>query len=159
MGTTTWPVLVLALVAAITPAAHVYAQQEPARHLDRPALSLGQVYVEEDSGIETRGRVIRFDASMIEVRAADGEVRRFDMDHVRRISTRGDSLKNGATIGAAVGFVMGVLAAGFSDGCNGTGQQLTMVALGTVTYASIGTALDATIQGRTVIYQRGAPRR
>ena len=88
----------------------------------------------------------------------DGAERRVEAPHVRRIDKRGDSLKNGAWIGAVVGAAFGALGAGLSDcsrrhsggGCAGERAALFLISTGT--YAACGTAIDALIVGRTRIY-------
>ena len=68
---------------------------------------------------------------------------------MRRVSKRGDSLKNGAIIGAVFGGVAGALAASFDDG---SAKALGFLAA-TGFYALVGAGLDALIPGRTTIYE------
>jgi hypothetical protein len=85
--------------------------------------------------------------------------RRLDAARVRRIDKRGDSLRNGAIIGALVGVGLGVLVAGMSD-CPGDdpgGSCPAARAVGflvsTGVYAAIGTGIDALVVGRTTLYK------
>jgi hypothetical protein len=118
---------------------------------------LSTVYVVDDTGTETEGRLLRLDPDAL-VLLVDSTERRFEAARVKRIQRRGDSLKNGAIIGAVVGGVMGALAAGISDcpsfdgsdGCPGTRVGLFFFSVGV--YSAIGTAIDALIPGRTTIY-------
>lgn len=113
------------------------------------------VFVLDDRGVETRGRLLRLDDESVVVLVGTGQ-RRFETSRVNRITRRGDSLRNGVIAGAVFGAVMGVMSAGISD-CPGRGGcagfRAAMVPLSTAFYAAIGTGIDAMIQGRTVIYQ------
>lgn len=125
---------------------------------------LPTVYVREHTGIETAGRLLSIDPASLVI-LADGAERRFEAGQVRQIDRRGDSLRNGALIGATIGMVLGALAAGVSDcpdprpggGCPGT--RVAMFATSTAVWTSIGTAIDAAIPGRTTIYVATSPRR
>src|SRR4029078_10141994 len=82
--------------------------------------------------------------------------RRVDMplDRVLRIEARGDSLKNGAIIGAlVVGTLVGLTCAEVSDG---RGACLNGVALGAGMGALIGAGVDALNGGRSTLYARPA---
>lgn len=134
--------------------------QEPSpvpRGLDLQALPTG--YVLDDQGVETSGRLLKLDRDGV-VLVIDGAERRFDLARVKRVSRRGDSLKNGAIAGAVVGVVMGLLTGGIADcrtdsgyGTCGAGQRVGFVVGGTAIYTAIGVGIDALIQGRTTIYQ------
>lgn len=126
--------------------------REQAPELKGLALStLATVYVLDDSGRETKGMLVWLDAVSIVIRAEDGTVRRYEVAHVRRISKRGDSLKNGAIAGAVFGGVMGALAMGFVDGSGGEKALGFLAATGF--YAAVGAGIDALIPGRTTIYE------
>ena len=56
---------------------------------------------------------------------------------------RGDSLRNGAVMGALVGAALGVLAT----------KEVGFTVVGAGVYAAIGTGFDALIQGRTTLYE------
>ena len=144
---------VLVLTALLLPGA--LRAQEPAtawKGIDRAALST--VFVLDDAGVETRGQLLRLDPDAIVV-LVDGSERRFETQRVARVSRRGDSLKNGARNGLIVGIVAGVLSTVMvscgDDPCRGimAGQAVFTTAV----YTAIGTAIDASIQGRTTLYQ------
>jgi hypothetical protein len=86
----------------------------------------------------------------------DGAGRRFAISDVARIQKR-DSLKNGTLIGAAVGAIMGLIAAGISD-CPGDpggtcgGLRVATFATSMGVYTALGAGIDALIRGRTTIY-------
>lgn len=125
------------------------------------------VYVEDTTGHETSGRLLRIDTASLVVQV-DRLERRFDAPTVARVSRR-DGLKNGALIGAAVGVVMGTIAGGLADcvddaghvsGC-GTGGRVGITLFSTGFYAAMGAGIDALIHGRTLVYEAAqtSPRR
>lgn len=118
---------------------------------------LSTVYVLDETGTETEGRLLRLDPDAL-VLVVDGAEQRFAAARVRRIDRRGDSLRNGALIGAIAGTVMGLVGAGISDcpgsnaggGCWGARTAIFFVSVGM--YAAIGTGIDALVSGRTTVY-------
>jgi hypothetical protein len=93
----------------------------------------------------------------------NGMEQRFDKSRVARIDKRGDSLKNGALIGAGLGVLFGSIAAGISD-CPGEdpgGSCADFRAIGFAislgVYTAIGTAVDAMIVGRTRLFDAERP--
>jgi hypothetical protein len=118
---------------------------------------LSTVYVLDDRGIETSGRLLRLNADSLDL-FIDGAEQRFEAARVKRIQKRGDSLRNGALIGTLVGLAMGLVAGGISD-CPGEdpggrcpGARVALVLVSTGMYAAIGTGIDALIVGRTTLY-------
>src|SRR5687767_15858858 len=63
--------------------------------------NLPVVFVEEKSGAETRGRLLSITPAAIAI-DVDGSQRTFAPADVVKIDRRGDSLKNGALIGAGI---------------------------------------------------------
>jgi hypothetical protein len=120
--------------------------------------SLDTVFVTDDAGRQTEGKLLRLDADSL-VMLVDGMEQRFDKSRVVRIDKRGDSLKNGAWIGAALGVLFGSIAAGISDcpgddpggGCPGTRVTGFAVAMGL--YTAVGIGIDAMIVGRTRVFE------
>jgi hypothetical protein len=118
---------------------------------------LSTVYVLDDSGTETSGKLVRLNPDSIVI-LANGTERRFDTARVRRVQRRGDSIRNGAIIGAVVGAVFGALSAGLSDCPGGDpggscgGARVALFALSTGTYTAIGAGIDALVVGRTTLY-------
>lgn len=99
------------------------------------------------------------------IRGEDGTDRRFEASRVKRLSRRGDSLKNGAVYGAIVGAGVELATMNLADcvdeaggvnGC-GAGGQVALFLISTGMYAAIGTAMDALIPGRTTIYVAPSP--
>jgi hypothetical protein len=80
----------------------------------------------------------------------DGQPREVALSKVARIERRGDSLKNGAIIGAAVlgGLCALTCGQGLDNGSDLAGVVVINAALG----AAIGTGIDALHRGRTPIY-------
>lgn len=165
-----WTVLLLILVFP----APTRAQQTVRAWTTLRVSGLPIVYILDDEGAESAGTLLRLEQDAIVIQA-DGHERRFDRARVKRIQRRGDSLKNGALIGAAAGVVLGVVAGGIVE-CVGDDGRVrgcgALARLGIATYwtgvfASIGTAIDALWTGRTLLYEapgsssaasRGRPR-
>lgn len=152
---------VAALIAALVPVA--VRAQEPASRWPglAPSRGVSTVYVVDDTGAETMGRLLRLSADSI-VLLVDGAERQFDAARVRRIQRRGDSLKNGTIIGAVVGVALGLVAGGLAD-CAGDdpsgncpGVRVAALLVSTGVYAAVGAGIDALIPGRTTLYQASA---
>lgn len=143
------------LLASIVPMTAA-AQERTPTYKGLRVNELPLAYVLDDTGVETKGKLLNLDTGSV-VLLIDGSERRFDLTKVRRISRRGDSLKNGAIAGAVIGVVLGSLSAGVadcpgaSDGC--PGFRVFAVTMGTAFYSAIGVGIDAAVQGRTVLYQ------
>ncbi len=124
---------------------------------DRPMKGAPTVYVMDVAGRETIGKIVRWSPSEIVLQAGPA-TKTFAMGDVARVDLRGDSLKNGAWIGAGVGAVLGVLVGGFGDctDCGaGTGVAIALTSIGF--YTAVGTAIDAMIAGRTPLWRAGSP--
>ena len=151
---------ITALAALLFTPAIVQAQEPPAGWQGLELSSLDTVYVTDDAGQRTEGKLLRFDPDAL-VMLVDGIERKIDKTRVMRIDKRGDSLKNGALIGAALGVLFGSISAGISD-CPGddpggscTGFKVATFAGAFGIYTAIGTAVDAMIVGRTRVYDAG----
>jgi hypothetical protein len=81
----------------------------------------------------------------------DGQLREFRLEHVRWIDREGDSLKNGAIIGAVIMGTWCALVCG--QGLNDGSMLTPAVAANTAFGALIGVALDAMNRGRTNLYR------
>jgi len=150
-----WRVAIL--IAALSPG--VASAQDAASNWPGLVSSrLSTVYVLDNAGTETSGKFLRLNPDSI-VLLVDGAERRFETSRVARIQKRGDSLRNGAIIGAVVGVALGILTAGIadcpgdrtSDGCPGSRAALLLVSTGF--YSAVGTGIDALIPGRTTLYE------
>ena len=145
------------LIAALSPGV-ASAQEAASSWPGLTSSQLSTVYVLDNTGTETSGKLLRLNPDSI-VLLVDGAERRFETARVARIQKRGDSLRNGAIIGAVVGVAMGIVTAGISDcpgdhpggGCAGSRAALFLVSTGV--YFAIGTGIDALIPGRTTLYE------
>lgn len=109
-----------------------------------------QVWVtQSDSGDVVRGRMVELSGQTLALLTTDNRRIEVPLDRVLRIETRGDSLKNGAIIGAAIMGGLGLL------GCQALshgGQCATASILNAAMGAMIGVGVDALNAGRTAIY-------
>ena len=117
--------------------------------------NLPTVYVEDRAGAETSGRLLSITPTAIAI-DVDGSRRTFTPADIVKIDRRGDSLKNGAIIGAAIG-----LLTGFIGDCPRTGNstskgcpraRVVYVVGGSAIWAGIGAGIDALIPGRTRLW-------
>jgi len=120
------------------------------------AEGLPTVFLTDLQGAQHRGQLIRVAPDEVVLLGDSGE-RTFTRSEIALIETRGDSLMNGALIGASVGVLTGFLAAGISDCSMGQdscgGQRIGIFATSVALYALIGVGIDALIKGRTVLYR------
>ena len=155
------PLRTIALaVLLLTPAA-AHAQESLGGWRGLNVSSLDTIYVTDDGGRRTEGKLLRLEPDSVVMMVAGAE-QRFEMERVRRIDKRGDSLKNGAWIGAALGVLFGSIPAGLSD-CPGDdpGGSCTGFRIGTFAgalgiYTAMGVGVDALIVGRTRIFDASA---
>jgi hypothetical protein len=80
------------------------------------------VYVLDRTGEETKGRLVSLTGSAV-VLQMNSTTRTFNLSDIVRIDRQGDSLKNGAIIGAVFGGVMGIFTGGLSDCPNARGES------------------------------------
>ena len=148
--------ILLVWAGALTPA---FAQS--ADFLDRLVAKHPLLYVTDVDGTQTKGRLRRVDPTSITLDSPLGETS-IERQKVLSIHRRGDSILNGAVIGALVGATLGGLA--LADG--GCGALLspykrcsTLEFAGAMGItggigAGIGVGIDAIFRGRTQIYPR-----
>src|SRR5687768_15697602 len=118
------------------------AQESPPRGVVRVFLQLA------DGGDEITGHLLDLSPAGATL-LVDGVRREVPIASVLRVQTRGDSLWNGALIGAAVGAVtFALVAAEYGD------EAVVGGLVGTALWASIGASVDALIPGRTTIYRK-----
>jgi hypothetical protein len=109
------------------------------------------VYVRSINGVEIRGQLLRLGPDTLSL-LDEGTVRDVRLTDVARIESRGDSVKNGAIIGAAI--LGGWCALICPQGLDGyAGQFAYVLAINTALGAAIGSGIDAMHVGRTTIYQ------
>jgi hypothetical protein len=141
----------LALIADPASAQGTPAQKgisDPTPTLQR----VGEVYVQESGAQKAvRGRLGQLSPSTLTL-LVDGQPRDIPIDRVLRIDARGDSVKNGAAIGAVVmgAWCLVVCGQGVENGAQGGALLVSSVAYG----AMLGAGIDALHTGRTTIYRK-----
>jgi hypothetical protein len=155
-------VFVVVWVSLATPVA---AQAQPPT-FERFPTNHPIVHVMDDTGIETTGQLLRFEASSLTITTQNGEVS-FDQRHVRTVDRR-DSVTNGVVIGAIAGAVFGGLGAAMMDYCSkpseelrrcGTGEKTAVFAIYTLVGTGLGFLLDRHRHGRTRLFEAAGARR
>lgn len=138
------------LVAGVTPAAA--APPEPSRSLDRLSLPpRAIVYVLTTGGAELQGELVRASqAGGVELVRADGRMVAVPASDVVRVWRRGDSLRNGLLVGAAIG-AAGLVTAAASCRVDCAGFVAGMV-VGAGVWTGAGALVDAARTGRTLVY-------
>jgi hypothetical protein len=134
------------------------------QHLLRPGTT---VFVTDDTGTETRGRVVDVGPSSLRV-AINGTERDWPAPTVQRLERRGDSVRNGAIAGSVTAGIFGLLGFVAAAGAGGGGeafpivpteqQMITGLALLIGAGAGIGAGIDALIPGRTLVYLKPSSR-
>jgi len=153
----------IALLAAVPAAA-----QPPAHDLTDLPSNHPTVYVVDDAGQETSGRLVRFSADSVTL-SRDGSETTIERQRVARIYKR-DSLKNGVLIGALSGAALGAAlgpqvpcgpAYAVDRSCS-TGRRIGYIAQGAGVIGGIGAVLgagvDAMVKGRSLIYEERSRR-
>lgn len=129
-------------VAVVLMAGGAAAQESPPRGVARVFVQLA------DGGGEITGHLLDLSPAGATL-LVDGVRREVPIASVLRVQTRGDSLWNGALIGAAVGVVaFALVASEYGD------EAVVGGLVGTALWASIGASVDALIPGRTTIYRK-----
>ena len=141
-----------ALLVAVGMATSVAAQGS-ATISPRP---VSAVYVRSVGGDEARGQLLRLGPDTLTL-LEQGTSRDIPLAAVTRIDARGDSVKNGAIIGAVVlGAWCALVCPQGLDGYSNNQLPYILgvnIALGT----AIGAGIDAMHVGRTTIYRQGGP--
>jgi hypothetical protein len=113
-----------------------------------------QIWITQaDSGEVLQGRLVELSSASLALLTRDNQRIEIPMDRVLRIETRGDSLKNGAAIGAAI---LGGLVLASCTSWGGGGQCVAAAAVDAGLGALVGAGVDAMNGGRTAIYKRAA---
>lgn len=135
----------LTLLAAVFLAAPAAAQE-----------TFKQVWVTQaDSGDVVRGRMVELSRESLVLLTPDNRRVTVPIDRVLRIEGHGDSVKNGAAIGAGVMAGLALLT------CAGVGDAggfcLRAATAQTAFGALMGAGIDALNGGRSTLYKREAP--
>ena len=105
-----------------------------------------------DSGNVVSGRIVELSKDSLALLTPENQRVEMPVDRVLRIEAQGDSLKNGAIIGAAVMGALTLAACANMSAGDCARVAPFEIALG----ALIGTGIDALNGGRSVIYSRPA---
>jgi hypothetical protein len=118
--------------------------------------SLQRVFVHQtDSGDELEGRLLDLGPNSLAM-IVDGRRVELPVEKVLRIEVPGDSLKNGALIGALVGGLWCALVCG--QGLDSISHLPAAVGFSAAFWSAVGAGIDAAIPGRTMIYRKSSPR-
>jgi hypothetical protein len=115
------------------------------------------VFVIDDTGTETKGKVVETSASVLTL-DVDGVRRPMDSGRVRQVQRYGDSLWNGFLIGVAVGTPGVLIADPPYEVCKDDPQklcaepQLGQRVLALAVMGAVGAGIDALIRGRHQVY-------
>ena len=130
-------------------------------------LELPVIYVADESGRETAGRLVTLTDTSLVIDTGSGH-QRFEAAEVTRIQRTGDSLKSGAIVGALAGGAIALTFALRDDGCGAVLDRSQFVIVqktscpgaktaAVLTYAglgsAVGTAFDAAVSGRAVLWE------
>lgn len=108
---------------------------------------------QSDSGELIRGRMVDLSGESLAILTADNRRVEIPLSRVLRIEAHGDSLKNGAAIGAAVMGALSIFACqGVSRGSQCVAGSIINIGLGSL----IGAGVDALNGGRSTLYSRPA---
>lgn len=112
-------------------------------------MKLRTVFVTIDRGPEIHGSLLELGPETLAI-LVDGARTEFPLSSVRRVEREGDSLKNGAIIGAVV---LGAWCAAIcGQGLNRSSQLFPAIVVNAGVGAVIGALFDADHKGRTRIY-------
>ncbi|MGE3275103.1 MAG: hypothetical protein AB7O67_08315 [Vicinamibacterales bacterium] len=128
-----------------------HAQMNAAASRSNAAVQGTHHFVHLSSGEELEGRVLALGPDTLHLLVAEA-VREVAMRDVLRVDRRGDSLVNGAIVGAAVMAAWCAYICG--QGRDSTDNLGLVVAVNIGTGALLGTWIDARHVGRTTIYRR-----
>ena len=141
-------VIILGVALLAAPAAPALGGQLPVK----PHGGEDVIVTQSSSGEELRGRLVELSPTTLAI-LVDGRRVEVPAENVLRIDVRGDSVKNGAIIGAAImGGLTGVACAAFAD----TASCVTGFVFNTGIGALAGAGIDAMHKGRNPIYIKAA---
>jgi hypothetical protein len=144
-----WCAAIVAIAVLLPQAARaqVLVQKKP----------LESVYVmQAKSGEELHGRLLDIGPETLSM-IVNNQRLDLPLDDILRIDRRGDSLKNGAAIGASV--VAALCAVGCYLSSANAAQVTTALVMNTLLGAAIGASIDAMHSGRTTIYRKSSDSR
>ena len=169
---TRWPLVTMrpfvhALLVGLCAACEASAQTAQKAN-DFSSFNNGRaLIVVDDSGKETRGRVLRSTMDSLTM-TVEGRDRLFDRQGVKAIyELQGDSVRHGMMIGLAAGAALGASVVAFESVCGGSfeearsctgGEQARQAAVVGGVFGAIGmgigTLSDALVRDRRLLYER-----
>ena len=125
---------------------------EPARDLSLMSVANGAViYVRTADGAEIRSRFIRASPQSLTISGTDGREMTVPVAQVALVWKEGDSLRNGAIVGALIGLAGGILG---QSQCTDCSSEIAIgIAVGVPIWAGLGALVDRQHVGRTLIYR------
>lgn len=118
--------------------------------------SVQRVFVHSSaSDAELQGRLLEIGPKTLAM-IVNGQRVELPLENVLKIEVPGDSLKNGALIGALVGGLWCALVCG--QGLDHASQLPAAIGLSAAFWAAVGAGIDAAIPGRTTIYSSPSSR-
>lgn len=106
------------------------------------------------TGEEVSGRLLQSGAEAVRL-LVNGQEQVIPIDQIARLERSGDSLRNGAVIGAVIAGAWCALVCG--QGLDSSGQIPIAVAANAGLGALVGAGIDAAHRGRTLLYPRTSP--
>lgn len=159
MGIRKLPLVAIALMALtlMTPVtARAQAPVDSLADLWSRVRSGRTIYVTDASARETKGVLVKVTDTALTM-LVDGKETEIPALSVRQVEKRGDSLRNGFLIGAAIGGASAAAALANCDTeCRGSDDKLDagfFVAVIAAEFGGIGALIDYAIPGRTVVYR------
>jgi hypothetical protein len=113
----------------------------------QPPRGIERIVVQPTTGVEIEGELITLGPASISLFTTEG-LRGVPLESVQRIQLKGDKLRNGALIGAAIG------AAFYAPALRHAPEFALFIPFGMAAGAAIGAYVDSLIPGRTTIYSR-----
>jgi hypothetical protein len=142
---------VIAFVMALATApAWALAQEAPAQATPLDPYLGREVRVIDVRGVELRGTLLRASTREVHLFTQTTEVR-LVFDDIRRVDRRGDSIANGAVIGALWPPV--ALLAGAGQGFDSSGDALRALPSAMLIFSVLGAGIDALHVGWTNVYR------
>ena len=157
--------LTIGVVFLLCAAATSAAAQEVASSFEQLAVLVkpgDKITVVDAAGGETRGRIGKLSPDALVLTTSTGSRQLTEIEVATITQRRGDSLRNGAIIGAVAGAAYFVTAAALLAGTDDGDVIIPTAIAGGVLFAGLGAAagvgIDALISRRQVIYQTRASR-
>lgn len=144
--------LALGFALAVSAAGTVSAQAVPAQESWAPGIG-GEVRITDTGGRRSVGQFQGLDGDTLRLLVAEQEVM-VRRDVITRVERRGDSLRNGFLVGAAIGLVPAAVVLGEVEA--GGGDVAAAIVIGSGFYGLIGMGIDALHRGWTTVYEREA---